>query len=337
MVFNISQKQHEGRLVKLLHHILDRSWHHWTIVGPFTVVAILLAALIKGSGTLFVPFAALVGIPLCWIGQMRGFYIASTLLFASFLKEFPAILPQDQLWHIGMGISIVVSFLITTMTQLEWHTILPQKETIDFEKETLIRERSKVQSEYTENLAKLEIEITSLQKQISSNTQEQQEAKKTWLHEMHLLTEKLQAKEKKLLQLKQEHDSLSTQISALKKELENKDESSPLAASPPQIDVALERALRISEGQLTQLRHQFQEKSALLEQTRKQLFHADELVLQMQREKIDCDSYAEARVQEAIVKLLSADQNEIEETILAYQQEVDNLHQIIDTLTKESA
>jgi tRNA C32,U32 (ribose-2'-O)-methylase TrmJ len=126
--------------------------------------------------------------------------------------------------------------------------------------------------------------------------------------------------------MQEAHDYFKSHSTTLQQRLDQALQEISSLRQPSQGDGEMERLLRRTEGMYQQLREQFVEKSELLESTRKQLFHAQEALLFLEKERKEEEN-------EPYVESLKALTTENE----ALCQETELLHQIIDRLQRENS
>lgn len=208
------------------------------------------------------------------------------------------------------------------------------------EREEIERQREAFHAEIARN----ESEIAELKKELQSALQD--EGKVLGLEgEVYLLKEQCSELE---LTIKEREEELSIQRQKFEEVLSTSGEKEILlqqmiheaAKEKESLEIEFEKLskkesseLRVVKGQLTQLQKQFEEKSEVLDETRRALFRMQENLLLAQREleearKSDrCDS--QQLLEETIAKM-EMERKELEKT---HQQEVDDLHEIIASLS----
>lgn len=159
--------------------------------------------------------------------------------------------------------------------------------------------------------------------------------------------------EKNLLQWKDEALAKEDLIQALQKQLKDSEEQRlslseeiknfPAPVEPCGLSLSLSNepdfeneqiARRRSEAMYLQLREQFLEKSALLDKTRRELFHAQEQILKHQKEMEEEHTYGQGKTEEALLNHINCLSKDLEEMRLQYEREIDHLHTLVSTLTK---
>lgn len=130
--------------------------------------------------------------------------------------------------------------------------------------------------------------------------------------------------EDKLTQLTQQYNLLQEQLVQA--------QSQENTTNPHLIEA--DRALRRSEGMYKQLKSQFADKSALLDETRYRLFHTQEELSSLQRQLQEDTIYDRKPEIKAIERHILLLEKELSRCIQGHQQEVDTLHDLIATLIR---
>jgi hypothetical protein len=154
-----------------------------------------------------------------------------------------------------------------------------------------------------------------------------------------LTIHKLQHETEHLIALKQEKDRLENVLNASILELKTARES---AMQPPPVEEQLQlikasdpllaqesNLRRRAEGMYLQLKEQFNEKSAILDDTRRQLFHSQEIILQWKKSSKEREQFSPDPQVQSLTKYVLRMQNQFERTLKNYQSENETLHEII--------
>lgn len=92
----------------------------WSIAGPASVVLSVLLLVIKES-----PFyidlsaVALIGLLIAWRFKVKGAVVSTALLSAVFAYDYFIEVDPIVLWDLGLGLSIAISFFITSLASQE--------------------------------------------------------------------------------------------------------------------------------------------------------------------------------------------------------------------------
>ncbi|MFI5343944.1 MAG: hypothetical protein ACHQUC_06965 [Chlamydiales bacterium] len=88
----------------------------WSLLGPFLLLVTIAVLLFKLSAHWYFPFAALIGIPLCVKGKLKGMAAALSCLFAIALFSYQELDLDERYWHVGMTLAMAFSFIILTLS-----------------------------------------------------------------------------------------------------------------------------------------------------------------------------------------------------------------------------
>lgn len=89
------------------------------LLGPCTLLLTVFTILIHFSFSLvWIPLVAIVGIPICWKWDLKGFSVSLALLTLILIYQMWKI-PNEKLWQSGIGFSMALGFLITALSSLE--------------------------------------------------------------------------------------------------------------------------------------------------------------------------------------------------------------------------
>lgn len=96
----------------------------WSLLGPSLVIFSLFILLFKVSaGYIYIPLAALIGVPICWYWQIRGLtaVLGSFLLFL--IIHYYRFNDDASAWNIGLSITLALAFVISTLSFREIESI----------------------------------------------------------------------------------------------------------------------------------------------------------------------------------------------------------------------
>lgn len=212
----------------------------------------------------------------------------------------------------------------TTIQELNFHldALSKEKTLLETNLEKLKRELDQLRAnekahegKYLQLLETHKIEIESLQMVVKSHKNDLVQLQQQWQRDKQ--------------QLVAEKESLAVQLQQVKEELQS---LPPPSAQPAHSDT---RELRRVEGLYNQLRNQFAQKSATLDSTRRELFHAQEQLTTAQKEMEETKLIHEREIESHLSKLLNSAERElsVEDRL---QKEIDQLHEIIASLMPSS-
>lgn len=191
-------------------------------------------------------------------------------------------------------------------------------------------------------LAKFQNEDVT-QKKLYYEIFEQCESLKKEKDLFELTVHKLQNETEQLHSLKKEKERLEDLLNSTLKELEaarviqevpkEKEQSCEIVTNSKEPDLTQEYNLRRrSEAMYLQLKEQFNEKSAILDETRRNLFHKEETVLQLQKRLKEYEQFSlDPQVRDLIEHIVKM-HYQFERRDKMYMQEIDTLHDIIAKL-----
>lgn len=203
-----------------------------------------------------------------------------------------------------------------------------QKEHVD----TLSREKKLLETTLSRLQAELEL-VKGKENSTKQQLEEQQVQRDRWS------AEKEQLQQESQLCLEQHQAELALLEKYIKDEkvhfqllLEEKDRYLEEAAR----GIAESQEYRRLNGLYKQLKEQFAEKSASVDSVRQELFYAQESVSRLEREREEWQISAGQAEQKVVAELLQSAQIELDTCHQQYQQEIEQLHGIIEVLSKNS-
>ena len=287
------------------------------IFGPaFVLVGLSLLAL-KGS-TLFPGLAltAFLGLLLCWKWEMKGFALALAAFACTVLYQWTqSALPT--LWESGLMMSLTIAFFITTLARGEIEEVLQAYSEMQNLKNQHDKDLLDVQTKYHERTA----EMHRLQEQIAANEAQLKKLIGEQATQVSDLTDQLEKLIDKLHQVESEKEKLKQEIEKAeeaKKQAKGERSALPEAASTDKDFARL-------QGMYRQLREQFDEKSDILDATRRELFAVQEEVNRLEmlyNEEIWYDGQGTLRAFESLIVGL-------EERCRQQEAEIDALQEFI--------
>ena len=157
------------------------------------------------------------------------------------------------------------------------------------------------------------------------------------IHKLKNETEKLQALENEKIKLEQALNTACqeleiTRLNALK-DVE-KEISTPIHESQGE-NVNQEYSLRRrAEGMYIQLKEQFNNKSNILDETRRQLFHAQESLMALQRDVKECEQFRNDPHMQNLINHILKMQQHTDHREKSHKSEIEHLEGIIEKLSQ---
>ncbi len=275
----------------------------WALVGPFVCLFSLFVLSINSAQVpVLLPLIIFLGMPICWRWKIRGWMAMTAVLLAGMTYLYPNISLETRFWFIGMGASITLSLFITALSFEEVETLV---ESIGLESRSRLDNLWKLDEKKkavekgsvkkAEQIRELQIKVRSFQKLIDLSTEERLQARSQYEQALEELN-----------QMKELNASLNERLQRVMDD-------------PPM------------EAKLKQLREQFEEKSRILNKTRKELFLSNEKLLRLQKEHDEIRHYTLGEVEEALEKQLVnvVREKELEEEL--HNQEMDVLQSILQS------
>lgn len=96
----------------------------WSLLGPFLIISTLLILLFKVStGYMYIPVAALIGVPVCWHWKTKGLIAVLGAFFLFLMVHFFRFTDLISAWNIGLAIALALAFVVTTLSFKEIETL----------------------------------------------------------------------------------------------------------------------------------------------------------------------------------------------------------------------
>lgn len=185
---------------------IDKQIQLWGLLGPYLTLLNVLVSFMKAT-PIQTPIAliALIGIPLCWTGKLRGMAIALGTLAAVIAYNFAEMSFDQQLWMIGIGSAISLSFLVTALSLDEAGSIVDSLQ---------VESKSRLDSMWRldEKLKDSEQESLMQRKELSEKVTSLEE-------EIDNYKDRLYASERLVQLMKNDMDTMTTKQEALFEEL----------------------------------------------------------------------------------------------------------------------
>lgn len=184
-------------------------------------------------------------------------------------------------------------------------------------------------------------DVEIMQKKLQLEMSDKIETLKREKELFELTINKLQHETEQLFSLKQEKEKLEDSLNTTLKELENVRNVATQEAAKEHPAILSDPILsqesglrRRAEGMYLQLKEQFIGKSATLDETRRQLFHTQESLLQLQRNLKESEQYSPNPQVQSMTRHILKMQNQFDRKEKIYFAEIDILHDIITKLNE---
>lgn len=347
-VVTSSEKKSSSLFEALLSRLIPESTLGQTLLFTFLPFFLLLltvgVALLRNcSLTLFFPFIALISGILSArfrTSGLIGSYLGLALTLLYFYRNIPI---EMRLWHMGILFSLATTLFLlllsieeieasfqtfsanarTTLTKLHQAelNLVQAKESWKEEREQLEKEIKNLKEEAEQRrieraqeakrfeLVQSEIELLTSQKEAILN--EAREARQPIVQPTESGREELIAAQETILKLQQ----------SVKHPTKTKDTNVDLDE--------LQRAQAQAKGLYTQLRTQFDEKSRILSQVRKELFHTQGKVLNLEKEQALAEMDPDREEQAALEK----DVGQLVENMETLEEEITLLEELVTHLS----
>ena len=114
--------------MKTIETQLERKLQIWTLIGPLCLIFTLAFSFFKpSSNPMYLPYAALFGMTICWRWQMRGLAITVALLFAMTTYRMFGLSADERLWEAGMMTAIALGCLVTALSFDEAKSLMQEE------------------------------------------------------------------------------------------------------------------------------------------------------------------------------------------------------------------
>lgn len=276
----------------------------WAFIGPYITLLSFFVFLVKGTiipTTL--PLVLLLGVPLCWKWKLKGFCGSVVLLSSLLFYSYTDIPLDDRFWHLGMGVSIAISLLITALSFEEVEALV---EGIGLESRSRLENLWKVDEKLQhaegelkkkkDRVKELTLKIRSYQKLVDRSAEE-------------------------LIELRAKHDTIAQELE------QSNNEKMELKS---QLTQALDSQL--SDDKYLQLNNKYEEKEVLLDKARKDLLIANEQLLNLQREHEERVTFELNEVEQILERKLVEFEKEQEANEADHQLELDTLQGILESI-----
>ncbi|MFQ5729922.1 MAG: hypothetical protein ACE5GN_06145 [Waddliaceae bacterium] len=275
----------------------------WALIGPLICLLALFVFIVKSStGFIMLPLFLIIGVPLCWRWKLWGVAISAGLLVC-FLGYYYSEIPlEERFWYLGMGFAISIALFITALSFEEVEALVAA---IQLESRSRLENLWKVdekQRHTEENLKKrreqireLQVKVRSYQKLVDMSTGE-------------------------LVDLRENYNKVTEELERVRKE---KDQLEEAQRDPS------------NGAEQRQLREQFDEKSRVLDETRRELFFVQEELVKSKKEQEEMQLSHINEVEEVLQRHLNRLEKERAEEEEQHQQDLDALQEVVTAILKE--
>jgi|GEM_PF-1605370 len=246
----------------------------WAAIGPLMLVLTSLVCLIKGEHHDWLLISlALVGLPLCWRWKMSGLFGAVTILLLYLVATYSDVAIGNRFWHVGTTMAAALGLVVTTLSFEEVEALIGK---LRVESESRLKNLWSIDEKFKAAQKAWQEEREDLSQRLQESLQELREKEArigTFGRVLGVVRQDLDASQRKHERLLTELFEARTQASRLSQELDK------------EAVFGRDREICRIEGMYRQLRHQFEEKTKVLADTRKQLFYSQEKCLVYEKEK----------------------------------------------------
>jgi len=301
----------------------------WAAIGLVLLIFSFAITLLKFVRPLWPLLSiAVIGMVLSLTIRKWGLILSLLPLGAFFL--FPHLLPIDFFWQGGLSCSIALSWLVIAFgkeeaIQKQICALSLQRQKTEDLKERASQFAEQLKASQTASLQRekdsakaiecIELERADLQEKLAKTLQRMEKLQEQ-IEQIALLEQNKSGYERKIA-------GLQSALEASQKELLQIKFSSATAQDPSENEQSFETLYKL-------LREQFDEKSEVLHQTRKQLFTVESQLLSLQKEceVLSCDQ----KVEDVVV---AGDLRRVDEECRDLETEVQQLQEIISEISKQ--
>ncbi|NGX57828.1 MAG: hypothetical protein K940chlam3_00724 [Chlamydiae bacterium] len=247
---------------------LNKKIRFWAILGPFLTLLIFSVYLIKQSpSSLPLAIMALGGLICCWQWRMKGLLISLALITAMLLFNFSTVLMGERFWFLGLAMATALSFVVTVLSYEEIEVLLKSMQYRSKKHLDKITDLTTLHKKGLAEKEKLMIDFDWLK--------DQKKDLETQIHEKDCMINSLRSEVEKI-------PTLNNQLQETQHLAEKYQVKTPTQS----------QSHDNFEHLYQQLRYQFSEKGKLLDQTRKELFAAQEKVTCLKRDMEEMTKYS---------------------------------------------
>lgn len=312
---------------------LNNAIRFWAILGPFLILLIFSVYLIKQSPShLPLIVIALGGLIGCWLWRMKGLLLSLGLIAGMLWFNFSQVQVGERFWFLGLAMAAALSFVVTVLSYEEIESLL---EGIFFRFQRNRDKIDEVTAKHRQIVIEKEKLIVDLEWQKDhvkdfESRQKEAEARVASLESViQTQGKELEDKERVINQLRSEADIIPTlhhelqEAKRLAEKYQVKPESKPEANNH-------------YENLYQQLRRQFSEKGKVLDQTRKELFEAQEKVACLSKDMEEMVTYSGGDCSLQLEKDFVTMIRELESQNQMYEEEIAQLQELVETLLQRN-
>jgi uncharacterized protein YqgV (UPF0045/DUF77 family) len=278
---------------------LKHRFHLWTLLGPcFVLLTLTLLTLQPAGNHLYLPYLALIGLPVCWKWELKGLVAVLILLSVVLFYRHTAIPSHLFDWELGLCLSLGLGFAITALSR---HELSPLFQTLPVEKldtkelEALRTENEKLGQALQVSKNELEATRTTHEKKLQElmaklqENAQKQEKLAEFQNQAKLLLYNYQDKEKSLKEKCQDYktrvEEQQNQIQTLQTQISELEKPAVVVKGDHWQD------WRRAEGLYQQLREQFDLKQEELDRARQERFQIQEEYTQLKMDHEELTIY----------------------------------------------
>lgn len=285
----------------------------WAFIGPLLSLMLLFLILFKQVPTpLSLVGIVIGGMVASWIFRLRGLFISLLALSIFLALEWSVSSLEEKYWLFGLSFSAALTFVITALSFEEIDEILFSAEQEEEgrlqQTKNLVEELKKKEEEWEKEASKLKAD-SAWHKEGMGKKEKEVNALQEQLQLIRIQKEELK---QSLAKKEQERNELQRHFTLQLEELTQKLDDKELVPDS-------------YEPLYKQLKEQFADKSALLDETRKEVFAAQEKIVYLEKELQEMD---ETMIpQEELDRYLS----QVGEEVKIYKEEITSLQALLDT------
>lgn len=283
----------------------------WAILGPLMTLLIFSLYLVKQTPTSFsIALMALLGLLCCWQWRMKGLVLSLALVIGLLAYYFPGVDVTERFWFLGLAMATCLSLIVTVLSHEEIEGLIGGAH------ERLTKTRLRV------------AELVEEQKK-ERNEKERLTIDLDWLKEqkrdLEAKVEELEAK----LKEKSDSQQITSHQELVPDRTQQLAEKYQVKRTAPSNGQSYEQLYK-------QLRQQFSEKGRLLDETRKELFAAQEKVACMTLEIEEMTKYKRDDYSCRLEQEFMALHGELENMDQMYRDEISELEGLVGALLSQN-
>ncbi len=312
-----------------------------SLLGPLCLLLGLFSLLLKYAQPLWpISAAAFLGFIFTWKWKKSGFALSFLLLGCALWGVYQS---QGLLWPSLLSSSIALSWLLLLLGHQEMLLkIREREETMAVLKENnaallcdlerIEKLASRDQNEMAAAIEHLKSQIPILQAQLSSlqsQIEKEEKEKENWKNKHEELSVEVSSYQRKEKAFQHALEDAQNQFLKWKYETAKEAEKPAPTILPQEEDLTEEKSYQMLQTQHVQLKEQFEEKSEVLHQTRRELFLLESqfLTQQKQTEESACSFSGDDAAYMDYIQRMQEDYLDLESQVLALQEFVSVLLQ----------